>query len=240
MKSKSIYLIAIIALLLSRGGAVRAQEPQKQQPSLVIVVGAVQLPARYEVRRPLRLNELIARSGGMTERAGKIIRIYRSVQASRDRLLTDDWLKQQGGFEAYMITDLARSSEKANTYVQAGDVVYVEEVGIVYVAGDVKLPQAIKLTEALTLRQAIAVAGGLLPGTEKEKIFVLRQRSDQRIEIIALKGKDVASRGNNIILQPDDLVCVQGKMSTGRGCPLMYALPKRVVTIDSLPLRTVW
>ncbi|MBD0372191.1 MAG: SLBB domain-containing protein [Pyrinomonadaceae bacterium] len=234
MKSRSIYLIVITALLLLLCSTVHGQE--QKPPSPVIVVGAVQLPARYEVRRPLRLNELIARSGGMTERAGKAIRIYRSVQASGE-ILTDDWFKQQGGFEAYLIADLARSDERANPYVEAGDLVYVEEAGIVYIAGDVKVPQAIKLMEALTLRQAIAIAGGLLPGADK--IFVRRQGSDERRETITLSRKDVASRGNEFALQANDVVCAQGKISIGRGCPFGDVTVERKVNVDSLPLRAV-
>jgi polysaccharide biosynthesis/export protein len=250
MKSSGIRLV--VALLLLSGGAVCAQQPTaesrggaradaRSSVAVVIIIGAVQLPARVVARRPVRLNELFALAGGATERAGRAIRIYRAVPASDlDRLLTDDEFRKSVSFEAYKIADLRRRDEKANPFLQTGDVVYVEEPGVVYIAGDVKNPQVMNLTDDLTLRQAIAIAGGLLPGSEKERIIIRRQGIKPEKEIINLSRSYVASREKDITLQPNDVVCVLGKMSIGRSCPFADPPAKRVVTVDKLPSRTLY
>jgi protein involved in polysaccharide export with SLBB domain len=246
MKRKSVWLFAVTAFLLLSEVAICAQQKAADSRGtisdtkpFITVVGAVRLQARYQARRPVRLIELLALSGGMTERAGKAIRIYRHLSLSdAARLLRDDELKKTAGFEAYSIADLLRSGDGGSPPVQPGDIVYVEEPGVVYITGDVKIPQMINLIEALTLRQAIEIAGGLSQGAEKDKIFIYRQGSGKWREIITVKHKDIASLKTDIVLYPADIICVRGKRSIGRSCPSTLASPLPLT--GELPLRTIW
>lgn len=249
IKSNSALLIAVLLLLSGHplsapqstveSGRGAQSDAGGSDKAFVIVLGAVRLPARVEARRPVRLSELLALSGGVTERAGKTIRIYRSVAVSDvDRLLTDDEFKRSARFEAYKLADLMRRDEKSNPFLQTGDVVYVEEPGIVYIAGNVRSPQAMNLTEGLTLRQAISITGGLLPGVER--IIIRRQGIGQEKETITVSRKDIESRGKDITLRPNDVVCVMGKMSVGMSCPFADLPVKPPVTLDKLRSRTLY
>lgn len=245
MGKKSTELICISALLvlLLSSIAARAQQPAAgaggQRPgaaSVIKVVGAVRLPASYEARRPVRLHELLALSGGLTESADRTIRIYRGAAGSDPKTIALAELERTGGFDAHTVEAILRSGGKDSPLVQPGDVVYVQAYEMIYITGDVKLPQAVKLSEGLTLREAIAIAGGVARGGT-DKIFIYRLGVNETRGILTFRYKDIAAKKADTALRPWDIICVEGKGSIGRSCsggnirpaPLKIELPLRVI-----------
>ena len=91
--------------------------------------------------------------------------------------------------------------------MKPGDVVTILEADKAFIVGNVKEPKSILLREPRTLTQAIAEAGGILPSTKKQTIFLIRQnangeKSKTTIDIVAINDK----KYQDPILQPGDIV----------------------------------
>jgi protein involved in polysaccharide export with SLBB domain len=207
----------------------------------VLVFGAVRAPSRFEFRKNVRLSELIACAGGLTDNAGKYAQILHAGQwescsksgdsskQTRPTGTTESYYP-----ELYSLAAVASSAEKSNPVVQAGDIIVVLELDPVYITGDVVAPQAIYLKGTLTLTQAIATAGGLTRG-KTDGIRIIRQTPGYsgRTEIIVDLKAIRKRRAEDPVLQPFDIVEVPEKLRGDR-------VWGRVIGIDPvLPLRAV-
>ena len=114
----------------------------------VSVIGYVKTPGVLDLRGRKSILEVLALSGGLTDDAGKNVRITRVAPEGSQVLLIDlDRLANEG--------DIA-----LNVDLQPGDVVTVPKAGTFYVEGVVKKPGAYPLLQKMTVSQAIATAGG--------------------------------------------------------------------------------
>jgi protein involved in polysaccharide export with SLBB domain len=239
---KRLSLIGfVIAVGLSVTVSIRAQQPANNSSQAgnsnakpcIVIYGAVRSPARFELRRRVRLAELLARSGGVTERVGKTIQIihsgsdcYRGSEGQTTNSPTPDSAK----FAVLNLADFVRGDEKANPYIEAGDVVIVTESDPIYVTGSVVNPRPIFSKGPLTLLQAIKLAGGLRADAKKGKVLIYRRRPNGDLaEEIALDRNEIGThRTRDFILQPGDTVVVGG---VGEFLPT-----NRYPTFDSRPL----
>src|SRR5215211_27480 len=133
--------------------SVRISERNSRQPATVF--GAVRQATRVEMKRKVRLNELMAVSGGFTERAAGTIQI----------LHTEPLMCPEAGEEAeaapidgtriplqiVRIADLRAGKVDANPVIRPGDYVLVTEAEPVYMTGAVMSPGGIYLREQLML-----------------------------------------------------------------------------------------
>lgn len=206
----------------------------------VAVIGAVNAPGRFQLQRPVRLNEMLAWVGGTAERAGSTVEIVRNrslpVCDGSQFLLT-------GGTGDELIslnlTDTMKGAEGSNPYVRAGDIIRIADADIkkAYVVGNVKSAMAIPLKEPVTLTQAIAMAGGLAQGAQQEKVVIRRQMNGavNRTEMIAnLKEINLQTK-DDILLQSNDIVEVPGPKRTFLGDLYRIMLPMAA----SLPLAAI-
>ena len=115
--------------------------------------------------------------------------------------------------ETFDVAALLLGQEKSNPYLQPGDIVDVPEAGVAYLIGGVVRPQAIILRGPTTIRQAIALAGGLRPGTNADKIYIHRQSPENstliniRVDLKAI----MKGHAKEFLLQPYDIVEVRGR-----------------------------
>jgi polysaccharide export outer membrane protein len=178
--------------------SVRISERKSRQPATVF--GAVRQPARVQMQRKVRLNELMAVSGGFTERASGTIQI----------LHTEPLMCPQPGEEALAgpidgdklplqivkIIDLRSGRQEANPIIRPGDYVTVTEAEPVYIMGSVIAPQGIYMRDQLTLSRAIAMVGGARKEAKLNDIRIYRQKpgtTDQetiRIDYSAIKKNE--------------------------------------------------
>ena len=142
--------------------SVRITQRNSRQPATVF--GAVRQPSRLQMQRKVRLNELMAASGGFTERAAGTIQI----------LHTEPVMCPAPGEEAeaapldgtklplslVMISDLRAGKLDANPVIRPGDFILVTEAEPVYITGSVVSPQGVFMREKLTLGRALAMVGG--------------------------------------------------------------------------------
>lgn len=190
--------------------SVRISERKSRQPATVF--GAVRQPTRVQMQRKVRLNELMAASGGFTERASGTIQI----------LHTEPLMCPQPGEEAeaapldgtklplqiVKISELRAGLPQANPVIRPGDILQVTEAEPVYVTGSVFSPQGIYLRDQLTLSRALAMVGGVRKEAKLSTVKIYRQKpgaQDQETIIVdyaAIKS----NKKPDIFLQAFDVI----------------------------------
>ena len=177
----------------------------------VAVMGAVNTPGRFQLQRRVRLLELLAFAGGPAERAGRNVQVIHNAPS-----FTCDMPAAGGDAEippvsSYRLNDLLQGDPRSNPFVRPGDVVTITEAEQAFVVGNVLKPSAIPLKDRVTVSQAIAMAGGMLPDTQGNRIRVVRQdpvRNSKMELIVDLKAvgrhlsEDIALQANDIVEVP--------------------------------------
>lgn len=203
----------------------------------VALIGAVTDQGRYQLSRRMRLLELLTYAKGPSDKAGETINI---VRGSRPDLCetapqpSDD----ASGFISLRLNDTLRGDERANPYVQPGDIVTIPEASQVYVVGNVYSPKSLPLKEPITVSRAIAMAGGPLRDSKVDHVRIVRQERgpDPRSEIYVNLNAIARKQADDVLLQANDIVEVQE--STGKSiirsllgvvAPSVAQLPVRVI-----------
>lgn len=224
--------------------------------AISILAGAVKLPQRLQIKRPVFLNELLIISGGLTDKASGEIQIFRPQElsctakkaASKDKIEKERFatVSQDDGSSQYInikIGDLLAGRKDANPQILSGDIVTVLEAQAVYVIGGVTNPKQVSFRSQITLSRAIASAGGVTKGGDPTKVTVFRRRgTGGKSEIIEADLEKIkANPAEDISLQASDIVEVMQKGREKRKYPPV------VNTVDAaddknslkLPLRVI-
>jgi polysaccharide export outer membrane protein len=187
--------------------SVRVVDRKSRQPASVS--GAVRTPGKVQTERKIRLNELIAASGGITEKAAGTIQI----------LHTEPVLCPGPGEEAealpvagtaiplqiVKISDLQAGS--VNPIIRSGDLVLVTEAVPVYITGSVVSPGSVMLTDQLTLSKALGMVGGTRKEAKLSEIKIYRQKGNAPQEVLKVDFEAVKkSQKPDIFLQPYDVI----------------------------------
>jgi polysaccharide export outer membrane protein len=205
----------------------------------VAVNGSVVRPGQFQMRRPVRLSELVRRyAGGPTERSGGTVQLARVPQSGpcgADTAAADD----APSFLVFSLESTLRGDEKSDPVLQPGDVVTLPEAKEAYVVGNVLRPGPVLLRdEHLTLSRAVAMVGGLMPDTKKGSVRLIRQdadgsnRQELTVDLDAI-GKHTAE---DIALKPNDIIDVP----TSGGKRLLRSLVGTIApTVGQLPVRII-
>jgi polysaccharide export outer membrane protein len=228
--------------------SVRIAERNSRQPATVF--GAVRQATRVEMKRKVRLNELMAVSGGFTERASGTIQI----------LHTEPLMCPETGEEAdaapidgtriplqiVRIADLRAGKTEANPVIRPGDYVLVTEAEPVYITGAVMAPGGLCLRDGLTLSRALAMVGGARKEAKLSDVVIYRQipgstkQDTIHIDVAAIKK----NQKEDFILQPYDTIEVPeaGMFSSSRiGQTLMGAVTGAISSTGTyLPTRVIY
>jgi polysaccharide export outer membrane protein len=171
----------------------------------VSVMGAVQKPGVFELTGPRTVVDALALAGGVTEKAGNQVHVYRQDAAGARQSMVID------------LTMLANSTGETvnggahiNMPLQAGDVVNVPQSGMFFVDGAVGKPGSYALGRNYTVTQAVATAGGADPElADYEAVTINRRVSPEKVEIIPVDLKAIsAGQAADLQLQADDVVLV--------------------------------
>ncbi len=183
--------------------SVRIVGRNSRQPA--VVFGAVRQATRVQMQRKVRLNELMAASGGFTERASGTIQILHT-----EPLMCPGPGEEAEGapidgtrmpLQIVKIAELRMGKVEANPVIRPGDYILVTEAEPVYITGSVVSPQGVYVRDELTLTRAIAMVGG-----------VRKEAKSSEVRIIKKKEKP------DILLQPTILLTYRS-----RGCSLLSA-----------------
>jgi polysaccharide export outer membrane protein len=223
--------------------SVRISQRNSRPPATLY--GAVRNPMLVTMMRRVRLHELIARSGGVTERASGTVQVIHtqaemcpepSEVVIRTASATSSVDNQM---ETFKLRELG--NEKGDPYIRPGDVVIVTEGEPVYVTGAVLNPQPLFMKDQLTLGRAIAMSGGPQRLANTSEVHIYRKK-DGLIGQEDLKyNYDAIRKGRekDVLLQPYDIIDVRnsGAMSKknladlflNMGKSSMGFLPQRIV-----------
>ncbi len=201
-----------------------------------ILSGAVKTPQRFQIKRPIHLNELLIISGGLTDKASGEIQIFRPQQlnclAEVGKFLDSQSPKidnperfvaarEDNGsqFINIKINDLLTGKEEANPQILSGDIVSVLEAQPIYVIGGVENPKQISSRLQISLTRAISSAGGLSKDADETKITIFRREANETKIIEADLQKIKAQQSEDIILQPFDIIEVARRGKQERKTP---------------------
>jgi protein involved in polysaccharide export with SLBB domain len=219
--------------------------------------GAVRTPQRFQIRRAVRLNELIVRGGGFTEKASGEIQIVRPASLScagrnqaaqkdpagdglqRERIVGS---RQDNATQFFniRISDLLSGKSSANPEILAGDVVTVVESLPIYVIGGVVTPRQIATRAETTVSRAIAGAGGLAKNSDPTVVTIYRRNGGNSKTITCDLTKIKSGLEEDVVLQAFDVVEVSQKGTAKRKFPPEVTIDDTaVVSSDKLPLSIV-
>jgi polysaccharide export outer membrane protein len=212
----------------------------------VAINGAVVKPGQFQLRRPVRLLELLQfYAGGPTDRAGGRIQVARipalglcETQRPVNSSLTvvDDTVPT---FLVLNLSDTLKGIEGSNPYLQPGDVVTLPEAKEAYVIGNVLRPGPVVLKEDnLTVSQAIARAGGTMPDSKKDKVRIIRQEQggkESHTILVNLNAID-KHQAEDVALLPNDII----EVPTSGSKRLLRSLVGAIVpAVGQLPVRVI-
>ncbi len=204
---------------------------KEYQSQPVAVMGAVNSPGRFQLKRRIRLLELLVfQAGGPSAKAGTKVQILSTVpnnpcQAApvnpptteNSDATNTDAANTNDGVVTYNLNDLLQGDQEINPYVRQGDIINIPAAEEVIIIGKVARPAAITLGESLTLGRAIAMVGGMLPDSRKDKIRITRQIAGTSATtelLVDLKATD-KTQGEGFLLQGGDVVEVSTKNRSG-------------------------
>jgi polysaccharide export outer membrane protein len=192
--------------------SVRVTGRNSRNPATIF--GAVAAPARVQMLRPVRLNEVLTQSGGITERANGDIQILHTEPVMCpepgevvEPLTTADGLAPNT-LRIYKWIDLVAGKTEANPVVRPGDVVTVMEAKPIYITGSVGAPQPVLLREGYTLSRVVAMVGGPTTGAKSTDVRIYRSKPGStdmdviHVDLDAVKKKKKA----DVVLQAYDII----------------------------------
>jgi polysaccharide biosynthesis/export protein len=180
----------------------------------VAVIGAVDKPGKFQLQRRVRLLELLSSAGGPSDKAGKRVQVAhvgkrymcQTSPAEGTRLVLSG--QEETDYDIFNLNETLQGDDKANPYIEPGDIVSVPEAEHAFVVGNVFKPTTIPLREPTTVTEAIAMAGGTLPDTKTDRIRVIRKLSgsSDKMELTVNLQDIVRKKSSDLVLQPGDIV----------------------------------
>jgi polysaccharide export outer membrane protein len=172
----------------------------------VSVMGAVQKPGIFELTGPKTVIDMLAQAGGVNERSGNQVHVYRQDnQGQRQSHIIDLMvLANSSG----VVSD--KNAAMVNMPVQAGDVINVPQAGMFFVDGAVNKPGSYPLGRYYTLSQALATAGGVNGElADYSGVNIFRRRSPTSVETIPIDLNTVMSGSSpDPMVEADDVIVV--------------------------------
>lgn len=226
----------------------------KSRPAAV-VFGAVRSPSRVQMHRKVKLLDLLATSGGVTEAAGGDIQIFHTEpimcpDAEDLAAMPAETFKPadptQVGYDLFSLRDLKEGKPEANPVVRPGDIVIVQEAQPVYMTGAVRQPMSLYLKDGMQLKQAFAMVGGLAKDAKSSAIIIWRRKKGQsEPEKLVVNFKDIQKeKVKDIQLQPYDIVDVPDNSGSAgnifRNLILGAGTGSLTSAATGLPLRVIY
>ena len=145
----------------------------------VTLMGQFKNPGTFDLISKMRLMDVMALGGGLTEQAGRTAQIRRigSSADSPNTVLVDlDKMIREG-------------NSQLNIEINGGDVVFVPEAGTYFVDGAVRKPGAYSISRSTKLFEALAQAGGLKPYAD-DKVILVRNLGNGNRKVLELGLKE--------------------------------------------------
>jgi polysaccharide biosynthesis/export protein len=226
---------------------VRVVERKSRPPATIY--GEVLHQQQVILTRQTRLLELLSFAGGVTEKAGGIVQVFRpQPPLCADPKELQEWQELAASdmgvpSRIYSLTSVKQGREESNPIIYPGDIIIVHRASPVYVIGEVMVLREIPLTEkGLSLTEAIAQAGGFSRQAKTSEIKIRRLKPNSKQREIITVDYDAIKKGlqKDVMLEPEDIVEV-GKAKKGFGEALLEILRGSTNTFTQvLPQRVLY
>lgn len=195
--------------------------------AVVRLDGAVRTSTRFQIRRPVRLRELIVMAGGLIDGASGEISIFRPKDSScRPAIIPASTAVLQDNPSAVInikISDLLSGKTESDPQILSGDIITINRALPIYVIGAVLNPRPVYSREKMTLSRLIASAGGLAKEADGGKVYIFRRVGLEVKSIESDLEKIKKGESNDEILQPFDIIEVAAKGGAKRKYPPVTA-----------------
>ena len=194
---------------------VSIQVKERNSRTPVSIYGEVRQQQQVNLSRRARLLELIAFAGGVTERAGGMIQVFRTkppICGSEEALA--EWkaaIPEGMGVpsQMYSLASLRMGREEANPEIYSGDIIVVQKAAPVYITGEVRKPGELDIPEGgLPLTQALAMSSGMTREAKSKNIKIYRRKTGSPNPEILIANFEGIRKGTepDFILAPFDIV----------------------------------
>lgn len=192
--------------------SVRVTDKRSRPPA--VIFGAVRSAARIQMMRRVRLHELLATSGGITQNASGTIQVMHTepeMCVEPDSAAAPTAKSDVGQLEVYQLTDVKAGVEKGDPFIRPGDIVIVTEGEPIYVTGAVVQPHPMVLKDGMTLAQAIMMSGGATRQAKTNEVHVYRIKEGKIGSEDIKVNYDAIRKGQekDILLQAYDIIDVR-------------------------------
>lgn len=189
-----------IADLLSDGGYVRdarvslfVEQRRRTLENSVLILGHVTQPGKYPLQGVSdegvqTLVDLLAAAGGTKDTSADRLMLLRRDGENVHKLQID------------LITLLNQGELQQNVGLIGGDIIFVPEMDVFYIFGEVQKPGRYRLERNMSVMQAISVGGGITPRGSQRGIQLKRQSNGT---------VNSMSAGLNDALQAGDVIYVK-------------------------------
>jgi polysaccharide biosynthesis/export protein len=193
--------------------SVRVMERKSRPPATIY--GEVRQQQQIVLTRKARLLEILSFAGGVTEKAGGTIQIFRTqAQMCSDGDASDNWnTANNNGLDVpsrmYSLNSVRQGLDEANPVIYPGDIVVVQKAMPVYIVGEVNAVGELPLSEGgLPLTEAIAKVGGVRREAKTKDIKIYRLKSNSKEREIITANYNLIKKGEqkDIMLEPYDIV----------------------------------
>ena len=193
--------------------SIHVKERNSRPP--VSLYGEVRQQQQVNLSRRAKLLELIAFVGGVTERAGGMIQVFRTRPpiCGSDAAIAE-WkagIPEGMGIpsQMYSLSSLRMGLEEANPEIFAGDIIVVQKAAPVYITGEVRKPGEFDIPEGgLALTQALAMASGMTREAKSKSVKVYRRKTGSPNPEVLIANFEGIRKGTepDLILAPFDIV----------------------------------
>lgn len=224
--------------IVLRAPQVSLRATQRKSRPPVSIYGEVRKQEQYELTRRVYLLELISYAGGVTEKSGGMVQVFRTRPAVCKEVGQDDWgVGTTEGMNVpsrmYSLASMRQGREESNPEILPGDIIVVQKASPVYVTGEVIRPGEMSIPEGgLPLMQAVAMASGITREAKTKEIKVYRRKVGSTEPQVIAVNYDLIRKGEqkDIMLEPFDIVEV-GKSRKSVGdifMDILTGLPNRI------------
>src|SRR5215204_3309322 len=188
--------------------SVYVKERNSRPPATVY--GEIRQPQRVTLTRKATLQDLLAFSGGPTDKASGMVQVTRTQPLLCSEGTDDDWktFSSNGSNLPSRLYSL-RSLRDTNPVIYPGDLVYVLEASKIYVVGEVMRSGELLIPEGgLPLTQAIAMSSGTSRQAKTKEIKVYRRKQgSSQPEVIAVNFEAIKQgKQKDMLLEPLDII----------------------------------
>jgi polysaccharide export outer membrane protein len=170
----------------------------------VSVIGAAVKTGTIELTGPKTVIDIVAMAGGVTEKAGTQVHIYRQGPSGRESHVIDLLVLASN---ASLIN--ADNAGLITMPVQTGDVINIPPAGTFFVDGAVRKPGPYPLGRRYSLNQALATAGGVDPEINSSDITIFRRKGPSGMETISIDYNAIlAGSAVDPQIEEDDVIVV--------------------------------